>query len=85
LLLLKERTIKRIGGRIIEKFKAIENLNSATFLNTDDTAIDTWRWKRRNDTVTAIVDSVVMRSMARVHLRLNPSVMIGDVNDDEWV
>jgi hypothetical protein len=85
LLLLKERTIKRIGGRIIEKFKAIENLNSATFLNTDDTAIDTWRWKRRNDTVTAIVDSVVMGSMARVHLRFNPSVMIGDVNDDGWV
>jgi hypothetical protein len=85
LLLLKERTIKRIGGWIIEKFKAIENLNSATFLNTDDTTIDTWRWKRRNDTVAAIVDSVVMRSMARVHLRFNPSVMIGDVNDDEWV
>jgi len=74
-----------VSRRIIEKFKAIEDFNGATFLNTDDTTKDTWRWKRRNDAVTAVVGCVVLRSECRVHLRLNPSVVIGDVNDHKWV
>lgn len=74
-----------MSRRIIEKFKAIEDFNSATFLNTDDTTKDTWRWKRRNYTVTAVVGGVVVRSECRVHLRFNPSVVIGDVYDHKWV
>lgn len=80
MLLLKEGTIERMSDRIIEKFKAVEDLNGATFLNTDDATEDTRR-KGRNDAIAAVAVSRVVRGVGWVHLRFNPCVMIGDVHD----
>lgn len=84
LLLLEEGAIERMGGRIVEEFEAVEDLDGATLLHTYDTSIDPRR-KGRNDPVAAVGGGVVVRCVGWVHLRLDPRVMVGDVNDYQRV
>lgn len=73
-----------MGRRIIEKLKAVEDLDGATLLHSDDAAIDP-RGDRRNDAVSAITRDAVVRSKGWVHLRFDSGVVVGDVDDYQRV
>lgn len=90
LLLLEESAIERVSGRIIEQFEAVEDLNSASLLHSNHAPVHARRNWRRNDAVAAVrcgsgivIVIVIVRCRRWIHLRLDPGVVIRDVDDDE--
>lgn len=86
MLLLEKGAIEGVGGRIVEEFEAVEDLNGATLLDPYDATIDPRVERRRNDAVAAVGVVVVVRwRVGWVHLRLDPGVVVRDVYDHQRV
>lgn len=89
MLLLEKGAIEGVGGRIVEEFEAVEDLNGATLLDPYDATIDPRVERRRNDAVAAVgvvvVGGGVRWRVGWVHLRLDPGVVVGDVHDHQRV
>lgn len=89
MLLLEKGAIEGVGGRIVEEFEAVEDLNGATLLDPYDATIDPRVERRRNDAVAAVgvvvVGGGVRWRVGWVHLRLDPGVVVRDVYDHQRV
>lgn len=79
LLLLEESAVEGVSGGIIEEFEAVEDLDGASSLNTDDATVDTW--------LSAVVVVVVSGGGGGgvVHLRFYTSVVIRYVYYHQWM
>lgn len=84
LLLFEEGAVQGMGGGIIEKLEAVEDLDGAASLNPDDAAEDPRRsgggYGGCRGGIRA-VGSVSGRKQGELGLGLDPSVVIGDVED----
>ena len=74
LLLLEEGAVEGVGGRVVEELEAVEDLDGATLLDPYDATVD----PRSRGIGRSI-------RIGRVELRLDASVVVGDVHDHQWM
>ena len=88
MLLLEEGTVEGVGGGIVEKLEAVEDLDDATPLDPYDASVDSRGLLMVFHAVAVvIIDGGGGRGGCewRVHLRLHPSVVIRYVYDNQWM
>ena len=83
MLLLEEGTVEGVGGGIVEKLEAVEDLDDATPLDPYDASVDSRGLLMVFHAVAVIIDGGGGRSGCewKVHLGLHPSVVIRYVYD----
>lgn len=75
-------------GGIVKELEAVEDLHGASPLHPYHAAVDprSGRWRRRGSvSAIAVVVGVSMGPYGRVHLRPNPSIVIRNVHNHQWM